>query len=321
MIGSGIFVSPQGVLQRTKSVGLSLLIWGLCGVLSMLGALCYAELGTALPESGAEYAYFLEAFAPVKKRKEKVFSDEGVQNFVFSSDEKFEDSRSSHGARTRAILTGPSASQTSYHNIRQNVHHPKTLANKVQNVHHSLDIVPLISHSPGSADHVHQLLLGNPGHQGAECVHGDQAAGDPRDRRWWDHKLAKGNTQYLATGFTGSTNKLGDVATAFYSGLWAYDGWTNLNNVTEELKEPAINLPRAIMIALPTVTLCYMLVNVSYLAVLSPDELLASETVAAVINVYGHVLLGTAGKLVMILAVVLSTFGAASCHAFTSARW
>lgn len=42
------------------------------------------------------------------------------------------------------------------------------------------------------------------------------------------------------------------------------------------------NLPRAIIIGLPLVTICYMLVNVSYLAVMSIDELLASETVAVV---------------------------------------
>lgn len=51
-------------------------------------------------------------------------------------------------------------------------------------------------------------------------------------------KLAQGNTQYLATGFEGSTKSFGDIATAFYSGLWAYDGWNNLNYVTEELKKP-----------------------------------------------------------------------------------
>lgn len=38
-------------------------------------------------------------------------------------------------------------------------------------------------------------------------------------------KLAQGNTQYITTGFQGSTDRFGDVATAFYSGLWAYDGW------------------------------------------------------------------------------------------------
>ena len=37
--------------------------------------------------------------------------------------------------------------------------------------------------------------------------------------------LAKGETGDLATGFKGSTTRFGDIATAFYSGLWAYDGW------------------------------------------------------------------------------------------------
>jgi APA family basic amino acid/polyamine antiporter len=63
VIGSGIFLTPGLIFRQIEgSVGLALLVWLFGGVLSLLGALTYAELAAANPEAGGLYCYIRDGF-------------------------------------------------------------------------------------------------------------------------------------------------------------------------------------------------------------------------------------------------------------------
>uniref|UniRef100_W8BZ65 b(0,+)-type amino acid transporter 1 n=2 Tax=Ceratitis capitata TaxID=7213 RepID=W8BZ65_CERCA len=284
MIGSGIFVSPSGLLVRTGSVGVSFIIWLACGLLSLLGALAYAELGTMNTSSGAEWAYFMDAFGPapaflfswvstlVLKPSQMAiiclsFAQYAVEAFVTECDPP------TSVVKMVALLAIVMILFVNCYSVN--------LGMAVQNIFTAAKLVAVLIVICGGA---------------------------------W--KLFQGNTQHLSNAFSGDTPTLGAVATAFYTGLWAYDGWNNLNYVTEEIKNPSKNLPRSIMIGIPLVTLCYALINISYLAAMSPTEMIDSEAVAVT---FGNRILGALAWL-MPLSVTVSTFGSANGTLFAAGR-
>lgn len=90
------------------------------------------------------------------------------------------------------------------------------------------------------------------------------------------------------------------------TGLWAYDGWNNLNYISGEMKQPHRDLPRVIFIGIPVVIVCYLFANVAYLAVLRPEVVMHTNSVAMD---FGKKLFGAAGGILLAVCVALSCFG------------
>lgn len=116
--------------------------------------------------------------------------------------------------------------------------------------------------------------------------------------------------------FANSTTDPSLIALSFYSGLFSYTGWNCLNFVVEEVKDPYKNLPRAIGISMPVITVVYVLTNVAYLVVLSPEEILNSSAVAVT---FGDRVFGTFTWVVQIL-VALSALGSLHSCIFGASR-
>lgn len=292
MIGSGIFISPKGVLEGTGSVGLSLLIWFACGLLSTLGALAYAELGTAIPRSGGEHAYLMYTFG----RGNSAIG--AIPAFLFDWVGLF------LARPTMFTVMAMSLGTYVVKPFFPECNDPPEVPVKIVTILAMLFLALVNMYSVRLATILQNVttclkLL-------ALCV---ITVGGI-------YKLASGNTQYVAEGFEDTREDPSLIAIAFYNGLWAYDGWNNLNFVTEELKNPEKNLPQSIMIGIPLTTIAYVLANIGYFAVMSKEEVLLSHAVAVTWSEY---MLGVVWWL-MPLFVVFSCLGSANGCLFASGR-
>ncbi|XP_037709639.1 large neutral amino acids transporter small subunit 1 [Drosophila subpulchrella] len=283
IIGSGIFIAPTGVFIYTESVGSSLLIWSACGILSTIGALCYAELGTSITRSGGDYAYLLVSFGPlvgflrlwialliIRPTTQTIvaltFAHYAAKPFFPDCDPP-QNAVKLLAAICLTLLTAINCLSVK-------------VSMKVQDVFTVGKLLALI-----------MIILAGL------------------------YYMATGRLENFSNPWEG-TYTARNIGYAFYSGLFAFGGWNYLNFVTEELQDPYKNLPRAIWIAMPLVTGIYVLVNLAYFAVVNKPEMLSSLAVAVT---FGNRVFGPLAFMVPIF-VALSTFGGVNGVLFTSAR-
>eukprot|EP00057_Strongylocentrotus_purpuratus_P014454 XP_011668928.1 PREDICTED: cystine/glutamate transporter-like [Strongylocentrotus purpuratus] len=231
IIGGGIFISPKGVLVNTGSTGWALVVWVLCGVMSMFGGLCYAELGTTFTVSGGDFVYILDAFGPVPA-------------FVRI------------WTRIVAVRTGSRA------------------INSVSFAYYVLlpfymgcEVPFVVTRLIGAALLVLIVIINSlsvPLTRKIQLQH-------PSVKCWVLSQSSLPvftnlcNTSNIETAFSEGSIKWKTLPLAFYSGLYAYSGWT---------------IPLAIIISVAFITFVYVLANIAYFSVLNSTELLASSAVA-----------------------------------------
>ncbi|KAF1961293.1 hypothetical protein CC80DRAFT_522775 [Byssothecium circinans] len=295
IIGSGIFSSPSQVNRNAGSPGASLLVWLVAGILAWTGAASYAELGGAIPLNGGaqvylskifgEWAGFLFTWCAVVVLKP---GSAAIIAIIFGE------------YLVRAIIGADAVDASTWLNKGVGLAglFIVTLLNCISTKlgTRSADVFMILKFAALLGVTVTGIVVAATGFS-----YNGPANDDWKKKGW----------------FEGTTTDVSNWAVALYAGLWAFDGWDNVNYVTGEFKNPTKDLPRVIHTSLPLVILCYILANLSYFLVLPTSLIESSNTVAVA---FGHQVFGPIGSLILALFVSGSCFGALNATTFTSGR-
>jgi len=287
IIGVGIFRAPGDVAEKIPGTTWILAAWVLGGVLSLLGAFCYAELSAAFPRTGGDYVYlsmaygrwagFLFGWAKLIVIRTgsiaamAIVFAEYLGRFLPNG----EGAGGGHASAAVAILGIIALTCINIVGLR--------FGRDIQNF---LTVVKLLALG------VLILLPLVLGKGSAENFRVSAAL--PGDFRFF---FAFGSAMVLV--------------------LWTYGGWSESALVAGEIREPGRALPRSIILGTLTVTLAYVLTNLIFLYVYAPPDMAGRDAIGA--DVASRVI-GPVGGDFMAILVAISTFGALNGLILTGAR-
>ena len=295
IIGSGIFRTPGPIMALTLTPGPFFAVWLIAGAMTMLSALCYAELVAMLPRSGGPYAYLVEAYPPwwaFLRGWAMFFVSETASiaavALVFAQYAAVMWGAAGGAAWPRGLETALAVAGVwlfTWVNVRG-----VQAGGRVQNVLTVLKLGALVAVA------VVGLALA-------------RAAGPALPPRWGQGEGAGPVTEFWKTVLA--------VGAAMRYAFFAFSGWEGATYVAEEVREPERNLPRSILWGIGIVLGAYLLANAAYLRQLGPAGMAGSKQVAADAM---RAALGPGGALLIALAVVLSTAGNINAQVMVKAR-
>ncbi|XP_054586144.2 b(0,+)-type amino acid transporter 1-like [Nothobranchius furzeri] len=209
MMGAGIFMSPQTVISAIGSCGGSLVVWASCALQIIMVSLCFAELGTVIPESGGEYIYVLRTSGPV------VAFILAFSSIMFLR--PFNNAACALGFGQYAVALFHSDCHPSALEVKCAAAAAIIVLTYVNclsvRASMSLQVVFLV----GKVVALMLIIMGG-------LV-----------------MLFRGHTGSFEDAFENTNVDISSISVALYQGLWAYTDWNALNNVTEELKSPEVS--------------------------------------------------------------------------------
>src|SRR2546423_110310 len=283
VIGSGIFRTPGPILRQVGgSVGIALLVWIVGGVLSLLGALTYAELAAANPAAGGLYVFIRDGFGRMS-----AFLYGWCLFLVIASGSVAALARAFSEYFAKVIPI----SQTLQTFVAVVVIAIVTAVN-VWGTRKSSDLQNWTTLVKASVIVILSAVLLALGRHASEVL------------------PVMGATQH-------GTSLFSNFGLAMIAVLWAYEGWQFGTYSAGEVIEPQKAFPRAFLLGSLVLMGLYLIANAAYLFALGPAATATSETIAAAAV---SAVLGPWAAKIIALTILISTFSAANSVILTAPR-
>jgi APA family basic amino acid/polyamine antiporter len=298
VIGSGIFLVPNSMVKNVGSPLMVFAVWIAGGVLTLFGALSYAELAAALPEAGGEYVYLREAYGP-------------LWGFVYG------------WTQTWVAKSGSIATLATGFFIY--------LANFRPELEHTWIVVPLPIGESGRPLEIHYgqiLAMGIIAVLGTINYFGVRVGGNVQVAATLVKVgliaaiivIGLGSGRGAAANFHTFTPAPGGITgffAALVAALWAYDGWNNVTMVASEVRRPQRNLPLALITGVLGVIAIYLLANLAYFYILTAGAVASTDRVAGEMM---SRILGSRGAGAVSIAAMISIFAALNGSILSGSR-